>query len=328
VLESDRRKAKLLMKGLTILVTGGAGFIGSHLTERLLALESKVIVLDNYSAANRGNLDGIASNPKLTVVEGDILNARTVDRLVKKADYVFHLACKVIGLSLVEPKIVHEVNATGTLNVCMACRRHESERLVYVSSSEVYGTAKYVPMDENHPFCPTTPYGASKAAGELYVQSFYHTWNLPAVIARPFNTYGPRSRTDQYSAVIRRFIDRLLKDKPPIIYGDGKQTRDFTYVSDVVDGIIKTAECDKLVGEAVNIARGEEVSIVKVADIVSKLLGKKGRIEPIFEEQRPGDVRRHIADISKAQKLLKFKPEVSIEDGIERLIEWRKAQEE
>lgn len=317
----------MLVKGLRILVTGGAGFIGSHLTERLLALGNEVIVLDDYSAANRGNLDAVASHPRLRVVEGDILNARTVGSLVKKADQVFHLACKVIGLSLVDPKIVHEVNATGTLNVCMACRKHESKRLVYVSSSEVYGTAKYVPMDENHPFCPTTPYGAGKAAGELYVRSFYYTWNLPAVIARPFNTYGPRSRTDRYSAVIRRFIDRLLKDKPPIIYGDGKQTRDFTYVSDVVDGIIKTAECDELIGDAVNIARGEEVSIIRIAEIASKLLGKKGKIEPVFQEERPGDVRRHMADISKARNLLRFKPEVSIEDGIERLIEWRKTLE-
>ena len=312
------------MKGLRILVTGGAGFIGSHLTEKLLALGGEVIVLDNYSAANRGNLDGLASNRKLRVVEGDILNANTVGRLVKKADYVFHLACKVIGLSLVDPKLVHEVNATGTLNVCMACRKHRSKRLVYVSSSEVYGTATYVPMDEDHPFRPTTPYGASKAAGELYVRSFYYTWNLPAVIVRPFNTYGPRSRTDQYSAVIRRFIDRLLKNKPPIIYGDGKQTRDFTYVSDVVDGLIKTAECDELIGDVVNIARGEEVSIIRIAEIVSKLLGKRDEIEPVFQQARPGDVRRHMADISKAKKLLNFRPEVSIEAGIERLIEWRK----
>jgi UDP-glucose 4-epimerase len=312
------------MKGLRILVIGGAGFIGSHLTEKLLALGNDVIVLDNYSAANRGNLDGLASSRKLSVIEGDILNANTVGRLVKKADLVFHLACKVIGLSLVDPKLVHEVNATGTLNVCIACRKHKSKRLVYVSSSEVYGTAKYVPMDETHPLCPTTPYGAAKAAGELYMRSFYYTWDLPVVIARPFNTYGPRSRTDQYSAVIRRFIDRLLKDKPPIIYGDGKQTRDFTYVSDIVDGIIKTAECDELVGDAVNIARGEEVSIIRIAEIVSKLLGKEGKIDPVFQQERPGDVRRHMADISKARKLLKFKPEVSIEDGIERLIEWRK----
>lgn len=313
------------MKGFRVLVTGGAGFIGSHLTEKLLALGNEVIVLDNFSAANEGNLDCVLSHPKLKVVNGDILNAKTVGLLVKKTDYVFHLACKVIGLSLVDPKIVHEVNATGTLNVCMACHKHKSKRLIYVSSSEVYGTAKYVPMDESHPFCPTTPYGASKAAGELYVRSFYHTWNLPVAVVRPFNTYGPRSRTDLYSAVIRRFIDRLQENRPPIIYGDGKQTRDFTYVSDVVDGLVKAAECDELIGDVVNIARGEEVSVNRIAEIVANLLGKKGEIEPTFEKERPGDVRRHLADISKARKLLKFKPEVSIDDGIGRLIEWKAA---
>lgn len=306
------------------MVTGGAGFIGSHLTERLLKMGNEVIVLDNFSVGNNNNFADILGHSTFKVVNGDVRNTRIVYSLVKKVDYVFHLAVECLSLSLERPKIVHEVNDTGTLNVCMACLKNKPKGLIYVSSSEAYGTAQYVPMDENHPLYPTTPYGASKAAGELYVRSFYYTWNIPVVIVRPFNTYGPRSRTDHYCAAIPNFVNRVLKGEPPIIFGDGNQTRDFTYVSDTVDGIIKAAQCDELVGDVVNIARGEEVSIKRIAKIVLDLTGMKDRIKPIFEKERPGDVRRHWADISKARKLLNFKPKVSIEEGIKRYIEWRK----
>lgn len=312
------------LKGYKILVTGGAGFIGSHLTERLVNLGNEVIVLDNFAVGNPGNLVDIGKSYRLKVVRGDVRNTRTVNSLVKKADYVFHLAVQCLSLSLERPKIVHEVNDTGTLNMCMACLKNKTTRLIYVSSSEAYGTARYIPMDENHPLYPTTPYGASKAAGELYVRSFYYTWNLPAIIVRPFNTYGPRSRTDHYCAAIPNFVNRIMKEEPPIIFGDGNQTRDFTYVSDTAEGIIRAAQCDELVGDAINIARGEEVSIKRIAEIVLDLTGMKGEVEPIFKKERPGDIRRHFADNSKARQLLNFEPQVPIEEGIKRYIEWRK----
>lgn len=315
-----------MLRGNTILITGGAGFIGSYLTERLLSAGNNVIVLDDFSEGKYANLAGVPKAAKLKVVCGDILNKKTVDELVKKVDYVFHLAVKCLGVSFVDPMMVHEVNVTGTLNLCMACLKHKTKRLIYVSSSEAYGTAQYVPMDENHPLCPTTPYGASKAAGEFYVQSFHSTWNLPVIIVRPFNAYGPRSRTDHYCAVIPDFVTRIEEKKPPIVFGDGNQTRDFTYVTDDVEGIIRAAECDELIGNTINVARGEEVSINKIAEIVVDLMGMTGKIKPVYKNERPGDVRRHLADISKARKLLGFEAEVSIEEGISRYIKWRRGQ--
>lgn len=288
-----------------------------------MELGNDVTILDNFSAVC-DKFNGIRKHPNLKIVHGDVQNAGTVTAQVKKVDYVFHLAVEALLASLVNPRIVHDVNVTGTLNVCLACKKHPPRRLVHVSSSEVYGTAQYVPMDENHPFCPTTPYGASKAASEVYVRSFYNTWNIPAVVVRPFNTYGPQCKTGQYSAVIIKFFNRLIDGKPPVIYGDGKQTRDFTFVSDTVDGIIKAAECDALLGDAVNIARGEEVSIMKLAEVMINLMGMRGNADPIFRKERLGDVRRHFADISKARRLLNFKPKVSIEEGLKKFIDWEK----
>jgi len=309
-----------------ILVTGGLGFIGSHLTERLAEMGKEVFVLDDFSVGRTENLRAMSKFPNIKVVHGDIRSAKLVNALVEKVDSVFHLAAQCLGLSLSRPKFVHQVNDTGTVNLCMACLKSSPQRLVYVSSSEAYGTAQYVPMDEKHPLLPTTPYGASKAAGELYVRAFACTWHLPAVVVRPFNTYGPRARTDVYSAVIPNFVDKALKEEPPIIHGDGNQTRDFTYVSDTVEGIIRSAYCNDLVGDMVNIARGEEVSVKRIAEIVLDLTEMSDKIEPLFAKPRPGDVRRHFADISKARKLLNFEPKVSIEEGIQKYIEWYKSE--
>jgi len=307
-----------------ILVIGGAGFIGSHLTESLLETSNKIIVLDDLSTGSEGNLRAVSKSLKFKLVKGDVRSARTVEALVRKVDCVYHLAAKSLPVSLERPRIVHEVNATGTFNVCMAARKGRVKRLVYISSSVVYGTAQYVPIDEGHPLQPRTPYCASKAAGEMYVRSFANAWGIPAVVVRPFNTYGPRARKGVYSSVIPSFVDRCLSGKPPIIYGDGKQTRDFTYISDIVDGIAKAADCDDLLGDVVNVARGEEISVNRIADIVLDLTGMKDKVNPVFEVPRPGDVRRQVADISKAKRILHFKPEVSIEEGIEKYIKWRK----
>ena len=312
------------MRKFKILVTGGAGFIGSHLTERLLEPDNEVIVLDDLSTGSEENLRAVSKSTKFKLVMGDVRSARTVEALVRKVDFVYHLAAKSLPVSLQRPRIVHEVNATGTFNVCMSTRKGRVKRLVYISSSVVYGTAQYIPIDEGHPLQPRTPYCASKAAGEMYVRSFANAWGIPAVIVRPFNTYGPRARKGVYSSVIPCFVDRCLSGKPPIIYGDGKQTRDFTYISDIVDGIVKAADCDDLLGDVVNIARGEEVSVNRIANIVLNLTGLEDKVNPVFEVPRPGDVRRQVADISKAKRILHFKPEVSIEEGIEKYIKWRK----
>ena len=313
------------MRKFRILVIGGAGFIGSHLTESLLETSNKIIVLDDLSTGSEGNLRAVSKSLKFKLVKGDVRSARTVEALVRKVDCVYHLAAKSLPVSLERPRIVHEVNATGTFNVCMAARKGRVKRLVYISSSVVYGTAQYVPIDEGHPLQPRTPYCASKAAGEMYVRSFANAWGIPAVVVRPFNTYGPRARKGVYSSVIPSFVDRCLSGKPPIIYGDGKQTRDFTYISDIVDGIAKAADCDDLLGDVVNVARGEEISVNRIADIVLDLTGMKDKVNPVFEVPRPGDVRRQVADIFKAERMVQFKPKVSIEEGIEKYVKWRKA---
>ena len=312
------------MKKVKILVTGGAGFIGSHLTEKLLEAGHEVIVLDDFSAGSEENLRTSLEFPKFKIMKGDVRSARTVEALVKKADCVYHLAVKVLIVSLQRPRISHEVSDTGTFNVCMATRKSRVKRLVYISSSEVYGTAQYVPIDERHPLNPGTPYAAGKAAGEMYVRSFVNVWGIPAVIVRLFNTYGPRARKAAYSSVIPSFVDRCFTGKPPIVYGDGNQTRDFTYISDIVDGLVKAADCDDMIGDVVNVARGEEVSVNRIADIVLDLTGMEDKVNPIFKEARPGDTRQQVADISKARRMLHFKPEVSIEEGIEKYVEWRK----
>jgi len=310
------------IENLNILITGGAGFIGSHLVDTLAERGNRITILDNFSSGKMENLRHHLNNRDIKIVEGDIRDMSLLTEVTGGVDIVYHLAVQCLRVSIKNPEITHEVNTTGTLNLCMACLKNEVNRFVYVSSSEVYGTAITVPMSESHPLNPVTLYGATKAAGELYALSYYRTYGLQSIIVRPFNTYGPRSHLEgPYGEVIPRFVLRILNDLPPVIFGDGNQTRDFTYVADTVEGIIRASECDTMIGNVVNIARGKEVSINNLADIISRKLGRKN-IRPIYEAQRPGDVIRHYADTTKAQRLLGYSASIDIEDGIEKYIEW------
>ncbi len=305
-----------------VVVTGGAGFIGSHLARRLADIDYSVIVYDDLS-----NASGLKNLPKtVKIVKGDVLDYDKLKSVIKGADVVFHLACKALPMSFTKPKEVFKVNDEGTYVVCRACYSSGVNKLIYASSSEVYGTAKYVPMDEEHPLVPTTVYGASKASGEMYVQAFYHQYQLPSVIIRPFNSYGPYMRQDGYAAVIPRFVSRVVKGLSPIIFGDGNQTRDFTYVDDIVDGIALAASEKTLSGTAINLAISEEVSVNKIARLVIKtcndILGRKLDLEPRHQKPREGDVRRHHADISKAREILNFKPRIHIDEGIVKFVTW------
>jgi UDP-glucose 4-epimerase len=227
-----------------------------------------------------------------------------------------------LRVSLFDPLRVHSVNATGTLNVCLAAHENQAARLVYVSSSEVYGSAERVPMDESHLFRPTTTYGADKAAGELIAQAMWRTHRLPVIVVRPFNSYGPREHVDGPSGeVIPRFVARVLKGLPPVIFGDGEQTRDFTWVPDTARGILAAGQCDALVGREINIARGEEVTINRVAELVLQATGQH-HLRPVHQSPRPGDVRRHFADTRLARTLLDFQAETRIEDGIQQYVTW------
>lgn len=308
---------------MKILVTGGAGFIGSNLVDALAANnKDEIIVADDFSTGTLDNVAHHASNPRVRIAALDIRDKHAAREIMRGVDAVYHLAVQCIRVSIRDPYLVHEVNATGTLNLLTAALDENVNRFVYCSSSEVYGTALRVPMDEEHPLVPTTPYGASKLAGETYARSFFLTYGLPVTIVRPFNTYGAREHFEgPYGEVIPKFVVRALNDAPLVIFGDGTQTRDFTDVSDTVCGLIAACECDALVGDVVNIARGQEVSIRDLAQIVLDTLpDSKSEIE--YQAPRPGDVMRHYADISKAKRILGFEPKVEIRDGVRRYVEW------
>jgi UDP-glucose 4-epimerase len=234
------------LSGKKILVTGGAGFIGSHLVD-YLAERNQVTVVDNLTSGQLDNIETRLQDNSIRFVRADIANLKDVRELVSQCEVVFHLAVQGLRLSLSDPYLVHHVNATGTLNMCQAALEAKVERFLYCSSSEVYGTASAVPMNEDHPLVPTTPYGASKLAGEAYARSYYLSFGLPVVIVRPFNTYGPREHFEgPYGEVIPRFVLRVMNRVPPIVFGDGNQTRDFTAVSDTVRGLVSACECDAL----------------------------------------------------------------------------------
>ncbi len=308
---------------MKILVTGGAGFIGSNLVDALAAQDShEIIVADDFSSGTRENLAQHASNPRVCVVALDIRDKSCVREIMRGVDVVYHLAVQCIRVSIRDPYLVHETNATATLHLLTAARDENVKRFVYCSSSEVYGTALHVPMNEEHPLVPTTSYGASKLAGEIYARSFYFTYNLPVTIVRPFNTYGAREHFEgPYGEVIPKFVVRALNNAPLVIFGDGTQTRDFTDVSDTVRGLIAAGECEGLVGDVVNIARGEEVCINDLARMVLDTVPQSAsQIE--YQSPRPADVLRHFADISKARRVLGFEPRVEIHQGIQHYVDW------
>jgi UDP-glucose 4-epimerase len=315
------------IEGARVLVTGGAGFIGSHVVDQLVGRGCEVVVIDDLSTGSRRNLDQHEGDPRVRLEIADIRDAEAMHRLVRDANVVIHMAVASLRASLSEPMMVHEVNATGTLNVCAAAQANGVGRLVYVSSSEAYGSAAYAPMDEGHPLDPTTVYGASKAAGELYATAYLHTYGLETTVVRPFNSYGPREHAEGTSAeVIPRFVMRVLAGEPPVIFGDGEQTRDFTWVEETAHGIIEAASSDALVGRHVNIARGQEVSIRRIAEFILDLL-ERPELGIIHDHDRPGDVMRHFADVSRASQELGFEATVDIAEGLQRYIGWVTAQQ-
>jgi len=306
----------------TAIVTGGAGFIGSRLCKKLYESNYNVIAYDDLS---NGSGKTSLSN-KIKFVKGDILDIKKLKSISKIANVVFHLAVKPLTMSFNKPEEIVKVNDYGSYLVAKMCTELKL-KLIHVSSSEVYGDAIRVPMKEDHPFFPTTIYAGSKAASELYVRGFEKTDGLKMVIVRPFNSYGEYMRSDSYAAAMPNFYNRIIKKLNPIIHGTGNQTRDFTYVDDTCNGIILSDQTKNALGETFNIGQGKEFKINLIAKKMIKkfedLTDRKLNLNLKFQKARKGDIMRHRSDISHARRVLGYKPEISLEEGISRYIKWR-----
>lgn len=300
------------------LVTGGAGFIGSHLTHQLIQQGWKVTVLDDLSTGLRSNLQ---PSPSLRFIRGSVLNAAHVIEAMRGVDTVFHLAAQVsVPLSRQQPEMCFHLNTTGTLNVLEAARRMRVQRFVYSSSAARYGESQELPKTERLAPHPTSVYGASKLAGEQLVSAYARSFGLNTVSLIYFNVFGPKQRADSpYAAVIPIFISRLLHNQPITIYGDGEQTRDFTYVSNVVDANLLAANSSELNGEAINVAGGESISLKRLVDAIAEILD----IEPrtVFAPPRIGDIKFSSADISRAKQLIGYEPRIDWRQGLQLTVE-------
>jgi nucleoside-diphosphate-sugar epimerase len=301
------------------LVTGGAGFIGSHIVHELVAREKDVVVVDNFFSGSRDNLTAVMD--KIELVEGDIRDAAIMNKLCKKADIILHQAAlRSVPRSVDNPTATNDVNINGTLNVLIAARDNNIKRVVYASSSSAYGDTKALPKQESQRPLPISPYAVSKLTGEHYCRAFSHTFGLETVALRYFNVFGPRqSPESKYAAVVPIFIKQALNDEPLTIHGDGKQSRDFTYVKNVVNGNLLAATAKDVSGEVFNIACNNRYSVLDIAGAILKNLGKEVPLKHL--PPRAGDVEHTQADISKAQKLLGYKVEVGFKEGMKRTVE-------
>jgi len=304
---------------MRIVITGGAGFIGSNLaTELSKEKESEVIIVDDLSTGRVSNLEKI--NKNINLVRGSITDLQLLKGIFKDVDYVFHQAAiPSVPRSIKDPIASNNANVNGTLNVLVAAKDCNVKKVIYASSSSVYGDTPELPKREDMVPNPLSPYAVTKLLGEYYCKVFNEVYGLKTISLRYFNVYGPRQDPySDYAAVIPRFINRVLENKPPVIYGDGEQTRDFTFVKDVVRANIQAMKSDA--NGVYNIASGNRISINELANVIMKLMGRN--LKPIHEAPREGDIRHSLGDISSAKKTLSYEPQYSLEEGLKRTIKW------
>ncbi len=306
-----------------VLVTGGSGFIGCHLVDRLLDEGFEVWVLDNFSSGRLENIIHRMDEKSFHLVRGDIRDAVVVGKVVENVDAVFHLAALVdVNHSIENPVLFNEVNVVGTLNLLKACVDFDVDKFVFASSAVVYGDSKPAKKKENMVTRPISPYGVSKLVAEQYIQMFNELYDLETVCLRYFNVYGPRQGLKSaYSGVITAFIAKLLRGESPVIYGDGEQSRDFVYVDDVVTAYMLALKSSEVVGEVFNIATGTKTTINEIARKLQRIT-KTEYLETVFMKPRTGDIKHCTADISKAEKLLGFHPQVELGEGLSELVKW------
>lgn len=312
-----------MCKDKNILITGADGFIGSHLTEMLLRKGHKVRALAFYNSFNNwGWLEDVEQSENLEVISGDIRDPFFCTEITKNIDQIFHLAALIgIPYSYVAPDSYIDTNIKGTLNICSAARINDVERIIHTSTSEVYGTAKYVPIDENHPLQPQSPYSASKIGADSMAMSFYNSFDLPLTIARPFNTYGPRQSA---RAVIPTIITQIASGIKEIKLGDITPTRDFNYVEDTCRGFISLAKCPESLGETVNIGSNLEISIAETLELIKELMNSDVNFISDQQRVRPdsSEVNRLWCDNSKIKLLTGFEPKISLKEGLKKTIDW------
>jgi UDP-glucose 4-epimerase len=307
---------------MKILITGGAGFLGSHLCEKYVNDGQIVYSLDNLMNGNLNNIRILLHKRNFKFLHEDILNDDVYHKLPADLDAIIHLAAQIhVDRSIVNPSETFKINVEGTLKVLEFARMNDIKKFLYASTSEVYGTAKYAPMDEDHPLMASHPYGVSKIAADRLCYTYNETYDLGVEIVRCFNLFGPRQKDTGYGGVIALFINRVLQNKPPIVYGDGTQTRDYMYVKDAVNAYDKVLKSENNPGRnGINFGSGTEITINDIARLVTESVGGKHKI--VHVEPRPVEVQRLFADISMAQRTLGFKPQFDFRKGLSELINW------
>jgi len=309
---------------MRILITGGAGFIGSHLCEKYTQEEHTVLCLDNFLSGNLLNVRHLLDYRNFKLIKGDIRNFDFLERISRDVDIIFHLAAQIhVDRSYVEPRLTYEINVIGTQNVLEVARIYDVKKVIHASTSEVYGSAQYVPIDEKHPLDAPHPYGASKIAADRMCNAYIVTYGMNIAIPRFFNIFGPRQRDIGYGGVISIFTRRVLNNMPPVIFGDGLQTRDYTYIEDAARAFDLILNQEARL-EPTNIGSGKEVSIIDLANTIIDLCGKKGKIKPVHVESRIGEVKKLIADTTKAKKILGWEPKHDLKEGLRAFIQWYK----